>query len=329
MMIDKSIEGRIKHISHNDLDGVGCTILSKSALGRTNVSAHNLNNNEIDDYIDAFLNGSIFYELMDEDGQDITHHDLPKHYDLILITDMSVNHSVAEKLNAIHDDPSMPDVLLLDHHKTALHLNDYPWAHVHVEIDGVKASGTSLLFSAIYPEGTLTKNGLNRKHFAETVRQYDTWDWFNLTDNKEAKQLNDYLFMMSAGDFEKHILNTLKKMDPDNPDYFGEKGRALLEQKEQDIQAYIKSKQKQLIIKDGVGHVFAESHTSELGNQLCLDNEEMDYVRIYDIGRLKVSFRAVKDDVDVSEIAKAMGGGGHAKAAGASLSQSIIDDIIG
>lgn len=329
-MIQKNSLKKVKHVSHNDLDGVGCTILSKSALGRSNVSAQNLGNHEIDDYVSQFLAGNVVFEIQDTDTEEVEiRQDLPEDYSLILITDMSVNDEVAEKIDAVHKDPEKPDVLLLDHHKTALHLNEYEWANVHVEIDGVKASGTSLLFSALYPETTETKNEMNQKHFAETVRQYDTWDWFNITNNQEAKELNDYMYMMPVKDFERHILSQLRHMEPDNPDYFGEKGRALLDQKQREIESYIQKKEKQMIIKNNVGHVFAELHVSELGNQLCLNHEEIDYVMIYDIGKLKVSFRAVKDDVDVSAIAKAMGGGGHAKASGASLDPSIIEHIIG
>ena len=40
------------------------------------------------------------------------------------------------------------------------------------------------------------------------------------------------------------------------------------------------------------------------------------------------SFRTAKDQIDVSEIAKAIGGGGHKAAAGASIKKSVMDHII-
>jgi oligoribonuclease NrnB/cAMP/cGMP phosphodiesterase (DHH superfamily) len=66
------------------------------------------------------------------------------------------------------------------------------------------------------------------------------------------------------------------------------------------------------------GVVFAEKYFSELGNRLCQMHPEIDFVAmIYMSGT--VSYRTVKDDIDIGkDVAKLFGGGGHAKAAGAS-----------
>ena len=53
-----------------------------------------------------------------------------------------------------------------------------------------------------------------------------------------------------------------------------------------------------------------------MGNKLCKMHPEIDMVMMIDMGHMSVSYRTVKDDVNVGEIAIALGGGGHPKAAG-------------
>ena len=58
----------------------------------------------------------------------------------------------------------------------------------------------------------------------------------------------------------------------------------------------------------------------EAGSPLALDNgqftRELDYIAIVNMSTRSVSYRTIKDDVDMGMIAKKYGGGGHAKAAG-------------
>lgn len=66
---------------------------------------------------------------------------------------------------------------LLDHHKTALHFNDYDWGKVIVEQeDGKLASATSLLYEYLADNGYLEEKPAISE-FVELVRQYDTWEW--------------------------------------------------------------------------------------------------------------------------------------------------------
>ena len=64
------------------------------------------------------------------------------------------------------------------------------------------------------------------------------------------------------------------------------------------------------------GVVFADKYISELGNELCKLNRELDYIAIVNMSTRSVSYRTIKDDVDMGMISKKYGGGGHPKAAG-------------
>ena len=82
------------------------------------------------------------------------------------------------------------------------------------------------------------------------------------------------------------------------------------------------------------GFVFADRYVSELGNRLCKMHPEIDYVAMIDIDGCTVSYRTVKEDIDLGKnVASLFGGGGHPKAAGSEFSQSIklkvIDEIFG
>lgn len=64
------------------------------------------------------------------------------------------------------------------------------------------------------------------------------------------------------------------------------------------------------------GIVFADKYISELGNELCKLNRELDYIAIVNMSTCSVSYRTIRDDIDMGMIAKKYGGGGHPKAAG-------------
>ena len=68
---------------------------------------------------------------------------------------------------------------------------------------------------------------------------------------------------------------------------------------------------------------------SELGNRLCKMHPEIDFVVMIDIDGCTVSYRTVKEDIDLGkDVASIFGGGGHPKAAGSEFSQSIKLKVI-
>ena len=76
------------------------------------------------------------------------------------------------------------------------------------------------------------------------------------------------------------------------------------------------------------GIVFAEKYRSLLGNYLVEKYSYcIDFVVIINMQQ-GVSFRSNRDDVNVSEIASVFGGGGHFKASGAPLDNSLKKEII-
>ena len=77
------------------------------------------------------------------------------------------------------------------------------------------------------------------------------------------------------------------------------------------------------------GVVFADQYTSELGNTLCKLNPDLDFVAIINIGIGVVSFRTIKDDIDLGkDIAQKFGGGGHPKSAAMHFIADIKNELI-
>lgn len=85
--------------------------------------------------------------------------------------------------------------------------------------------------------------------------------------------------------------------------------------------------------KDLTTHQISESDSEGIANFLNnLDEGKMALIlKETQDGKIKGSFRTTKDDVDVSALAKKLGGGGHKKAAGFTTSgtiKEILEKII-
>ena len=315
---------KFKLFTHTDLDGIGCAVLSKFAFDDVDI--------EYCDYKDIDKKVRAFGESEEY-----------KEYDKVFITDISVSEELANDMNIACDEGK---VILLDHHATALGLNKYDWCNVKVkDDDGTPTSGTMMFYKYLIKEEYISRIFYNDRvirniaRFTVVVRDYDTWRWKELgKDGLVCKQLNDLFHIYGRDQFIDWTLHNIIKMN--YAPYFTEKDRALLEQKQKDIDIYVESKNKQITnIIDNFGYtcgvVFADRYISELGNRLSELNTELDYIAMIDISHGTVSYRTTRDDIDLGgEIAHSFGGGGHRKAAGSTFDSVgargvVINQIIG
>lgn len=295
------------------------------AFGRENVDIEYCDYSNVNDKVgDFFVKGS------------------PVEYNAVFITDISINNELAIHIT---NEASEPRVRLFDHHATALGLNKYDWCEVSAMNDtlGIKTSGTELFYTYLRRREQfdhLSVNVIgNIDEFVDIVRDYDTWRWKELgKEGIVCKQMNDLFYIYGREIFIDWALDqilTLKfyrgiSVFP----IYSEKDMALLDQKQKDIDTYIEEKNKQLFNRvDEVGHtygvVFAERYFSELGNRLCELNTDLAYIAMIDISSGTVSYRTIRDDIDVGgEIAHAYGGGGHPKAAGSTFDKDRIQRTV-
>lgn len=296
----------IKLFTHTDLDGVSCEILGKIAFGE-DIDVVRCGYGNIDDKVEEFINS-------DEE------------YDKLLITDISVKKELADALNNVSD-----KVILLDHHKTALWLNEYSYALVQVEDESIgKMCGAYLFYEYLKKNHKEFDDTPALKLFIDYVRMYDTWEWKEKYDNIIPKRLNDLMYIDGPNEFIDKMVYRLGN----NLFILDDTDLMKLQIEQTYINSYIAQKNETLMVNDDlfpeytVGITFADKYISELGNKLCELHPESDFVVLINMSTLTVSYRTVKDNLDLSDIAKRFGGGGHPKASGSRFDASIINDML-
>ena len=158
-------------------------------------------------------------------------------YDLVFITDISVNEEVAEIIECYKDEKVYPKITLLDHHPTALELNKYEWANVIIKDKLIwssvdfnadqeyKVSGTYLFYKWLN-ENNYNMESIkclgdqrNLSFFVETVRRYDTWEWKTIFNIEEPKLWNDLFYILGRDIFMDKIFQKIQaRMEFDETD---------------------------------------------------------------------------------------------------------------
>lgn len=318
-------------ITHTDLDGIGPSIVL-DAFG-VDHNPYYVETRKIDEAVIEKI-----AELPDQQ--------------LLIITDLSVNEEVAAAITAVNKEPNGRNIILIDHHASALYLNDFDWAEVAPEKNNIKMSATTLMFKSlldaefevsplqrvedengevqvIRPEYTAKEKAtmLTRlTHFVENVRLYDTWDWHALSI-QEAADLNTIFYARRRHEFAKDRMNYIL-----NGELFTDEDQQYLHFSKEELRKLLKKKSKQMIIVENytllghdepinIGVVETDSYFSELGNHLAEKFEqEIDCVFIISLIKNKVSLRSIGHNVNLSKIAKNYNGGGHPNASGCDLS---------
>ena len=284
----------IKIFTHTDLDGVGCAVLAQLTFGK-NVDITYCNYDEVDVLVREYISK------------------IDKGHDTCFITDISIKDDLASEIDREYKN----NFKLFDHHKTVLELNKYDWCTVETENNdtGLMTSGTELFSKYLIDHKYLD---VDVSDFVRIVTDYDTWRWSTLgKEGLVLKDVNDLLYLYGREKFETWCM---REIESGKFPYFDEDSSSLLTFNRNETEKYIKEKDRTIIVKCNgeymYGVVFADKYISELGNELCKLNEKLDYIVIVNMSTRLVSYRTIKDDVDMSMIAKKYGGGGHPKAAG-------------
>jgi oligoribonuclease NrnB/cAMP/cGMP phosphodiesterase (DHH superfamily) len=242
-----------------------------------------------------------------------------ENYSNIFITDISITEDLAEIINSLELKNKLK---LIDHHSTSSYLNKYDWCTVITAFNKGLSSGTALFHRyliGILKSPVLLDNAWV-KDFVETIRQYDTWEWKNVYDNDKPKLWNNLLYLYGREKFIDHVYCMLRYQ---KEFYYTDIDKLLLELDSNKKEEYFKKKAKELdtnyvLIGYKVGIVFAEQYISELGNFLAESNKNLDFIVI--ISGKTISYRTIRKDVNLGEIAKMFGGGGHPSSAGSQIS---------
>lgn len=288
-------------ISHIDLDGVSPNILLN--ITRRKFYYKNIEINEVDKTFDELFKN-----------------DLSK-YENIYIVDLTLTEHVYELIK----NNNLTNVHVFDHHKSHEFASNYSFTDIRVDIDGIKTCGTELFYlylKDIYKE--LNKN--NIKEYVDLVRQLDT---YTFTDEESAQNLNTLHDLLGHKDF---IVSMSKRLKKDKEHFeFSQFEKRLFKIERNKINRYMNNKDQDMKVytihgyKCGVS--FQESNKSETGNYLANKHPEVDLIILIDASA-RISYRTVKDNVDLNKFASLYGGGGHAKAAGSSITDIERDKFI-
>lgn len=304
-------------ITDSDLDGIGCAVLMNIFYPNNHTQFCTPRN--VEEYFETV------YKDQNIDN-----------YNNIFITDLSLRNKYPTVcIGSYNTEVGYMKVRLFDHHKTAEFLNSYDWATVTVQYpDGRHASGTSLFWDFLMTEHEDTINALSDDtifkihRFVELVRLWDTFEWKTSPLAKDAVGLKYLLDIYRRKDL---IYNMVANIMTEDSPLFSDEDRNMMKFMQMRKDKYIdyKMKQIQMIKYDeyNVAFVFAEDFNSELGNLICVENEDVDFAAIVSVDNGTVSLRSVKDNVDVSLIAKRFDGGGHFHAAGFPLKEELIMNI--
>lgn len=286
-----------------DCDGITPIILSKLVFEEID---YKLLDNPVDNDFLEFVNNHNFDS-----------------YDYIYMTDLCINEDTINKL----DESFIKKFKIFDHHIANMEMNKYDFITVISNLNGIEESGTSLYYKHLCKEfenKMLNKNVV--KDIVEIVRKADT---FSFEENEEKNfTLTDFLSIMGIDKYINYFYDFILNNDEF---YLEEKYKFLFEVENQRKINYVEEKSKQMITSYinpyKVGIVFAESYRSILGNVLAKKNPDLDFIIIINISR-SISYRGIKDDINLSDFASIYGGKGHKHASGSPLPNNIQKLII-
>lgn len=324
---------RVLQVSHDDLDGVGATVVTQSFFNalhpdhanRPYIATYRVTNSEVDAFV-----WRLIAPLADTETDGHT---------LILITDVSVSDdSIVNTLTSINNTRDDVSVVLLDHHPTARRLNIHDWAIVESKDGHIRTSGTSMWTSLLSNHMTSEEHAkvgeeffVNLKRFGEYVRRYDTWDWtrdvltsYDRMCSQRAEDLNTLLYEVGRDKFLNRFVENIKPV-------LNHIEEGIIKPVYEKRDAYLREKieSAKLLNFNGleVAAVEATEHVSMLGNRLHQEYAHRGVKAGLVINREKrgISLRSVDEDIDLGHFVVQQFGranaGGHGQTAGATPQQ--------
>ncbi len=295
----------ISHIA--DADGITPIILTNLVFKEYDY--HLLEPSEVDEYMKYAISNNIF-----------------DNYDYVFVTDLCFTDDVAR----IIDNMDLKNKIhVLDHHYSRLELNKYDFIDVIDEKNGKKESGTSLYYKYLldnYPNDLLKRKSIET--LVDLVRSGDTWEW-KKTNNELARDISTLLAYYGIDEFVKKYTKFVRENEEFSLDDID---KTIIQVDRRRMKEYIDDCKSKVIIKEirgyKVGIIFAELYRSELGNDLAeYYKDEVDFIMIINMNR-SISFRGIKQELNLGEFAKLFNGYGHKLASGAPLPEGLKEEVI-
>lgn len=311
-------DDRILLLTHDDADGAGAEIVLRCMFPDKNIKVVHLSN--------GVMSGRIKEALTDTA--------IAESFGKVIACDISCNEADAEYID------NLPDInsrfVLLDHHLTSQYINRYSWGVsfgdmledsflVNYYSNG-HSSGTSLILDYMYYCGIdflPDASCITTENICLWISAYDTRDWKTCFESNNKFKDENLLFAAYGNNL--YVYRRLTKIgffasyyDPDDIMLKAEKAKR---------KEHIESIKDQ--IKFGTMDTVLENGRIKIYDIAYIDDSKyvfdvLDYMRdtypqldlfIVNYGN-GVSIRSDKEDINVAEIVKPFGGGGHKGAGG-------------
>lgn len=287
----------------SDIDGMGSVILSKIAFGDIKYELFP-GPQELELKFRSYIENGFFDQ-----------------YDEIFITDLSLHRPSIDMVDK--DNVLRNKVKIFDHHQRAIDegLGDYSFSKI-IEIDetGKKRCATEIFYEYLYTNGYLEKND-TLDEFSEFTRLEDTWTW-----RENNPKAHDLAILFSAIGKEKYIEIMTNRLKNGESLFSNEELKIIQDKKDEYEKALDKYISSSIILVDESGNRFGITYApyeyrNEITDKIIVDGNPNDIsymiVVAFDKGNYgQKSYRSVKNNFNVNDVAKLYGGGGHPGAAG-------------
>lgn len=297
----------------SDIDGMGNAVLAKLAFDEVDyVLCETFNlQNEIAKYYD---DGSIY------------------NYDKVFVTDLWLEEPTLTKV--ANDEQLEDKFFVFDHHKSALegNFNKYPFTTIRISDERGLCSGTSLFYEYLVANSFIDSTIRRIEDFSELTRKYDTWEWKTKYNDEMPHELTLLFDSVGCDGYIKLMFEKLRNSA--NGDFqFSELERMLIDNKISQVQEKLSNYAKKIYYREilglKAGIVFIDyEYRNDLAEYFRQHNFDMDFTMLIALDYGTISYRNVKDNVNVRLIAEAMGGKGHDKAASSPISEEQKKELI-
>lgn len=302
---------KVIHYTHTDIAGSICGVLGMRAF--KNIETHYLSNEDVNDAINTFTNIERRY------GD----------YDIILISDVSLNRGTLLNLNMVQKVTNgKTKVIYCNHIESLKEFTDqYPWCVVEpLNEEGIKQDSSFVLYKYLINNYNLPKEEW-LDNLVQKCSDYTTWAW---SKNNDAIPLNlsTLCHDIGASFFAETIVRKHIALD----DLLSKEDYAKLKHIDAKYEKYKNKKMKtvDLFKIDGkrIGFVIAEQHIDRLAADIMKQyNHLHEVVIINSFEKINVRGSAYKN-TDVSLTAKIFGGDGGKRAAGATIPTEIREAVV-
>lgn len=248
-------------------------------------------------------------------------------YDQVYVTDLWLEEPTLSKVAS--DEKLKDKFFVFDHHKSALvgNFNKYSFTTIRISNESGLCSGTSLFYEYLVKMGKIDSNIQMIKEFSELTRKYDTWEWKTKYHDEMPHELTLLFDSVGCDGYIKLMYKKISKnQDKKSKFEFNELERMLINNKiqqvEEKLESYAKKVYYQEIFGLIAGVVFIDyEYRNDLAEYFRKNKFNMDFAMLIALDYGTISYRSVKDDITVRQIAENLGGKGHDKAASSPISE--------